>query len=51
MTTLEKIVERLKAMPESVQAEVLDFIDYLKSNAPSSLSMANELYLLSVLSG
>lgn len=31
MTTLEKIVENLKTMPESVQIEVLDFIEYLKS--------------------
>jgi hypothetical protein len=31
MTTLEKIVETLKTMPESVQIEVLDFIEYLKS--------------------
>ena len=31
MTTLEKIVENLKAMPESAQTEVLDFIEYLKS--------------------
>jgi Protein of unknown function (DUF2281) len=31
MTTLEKIVENLKTMPESTQTEVLDFIEYLKS--------------------
>lgn len=31
MTTLEKIVENLKTMPESAQTEVLDFIEYLKS--------------------
>jgi len=31
MTTLEKIVENLKTMPESVQTEVLDFVEYLKS--------------------
>jgi len=31
MTTLEKIVENLKAMPESVHAEVLDYVEYLKS--------------------
>jgi len=33
MTTLEKIVENLKAMPESVHAEVLDYVEYLKSKA------------------
>jgi len=31
MTTLEKIVENLKKMPESFQAEVLDYVEYLKS--------------------
>lgn len=31
MTTLEKIIENLKTMPESAQAEVLDFVEYLKS--------------------
>jgi hypothetical protein len=31
MTTLEKIVENLKAMPESLHAEVLDYVEYLKS--------------------
>jgi hypothetical protein len=31
MTTMEKIVEKLKTMPESAQAEVLDFVEYLKS--------------------
>ncbi len=30
MTTLEEIVENLKTMPESAQAEVLEFIEYLK---------------------
>ena len=31
MTTLDKIVENLKTMPESAQTEVLDFVEYLKS--------------------
>ncbi|MBW2108803.1 MAG: DUF2281 domain-containing protein, partial [Deltaproteobacteria bacterium] len=31
MTTLEKIIENLKTMPESVHAEVLDYVEYLKS--------------------
>ena len=30
MTTLEKIVENLKTMPESAQTEVLDYVEYLK---------------------
>jgi hypothetical protein len=31
MNTVEKIIEQLKSMPESDQAEVLDFLEYLKS--------------------
>jgi hypothetical protein len=31
MTTLEKIVESLKTMPESAQTDVLDYVEYLKS--------------------
>lgn len=31
MTILEKIVENLKAMTESAQVEVLDFVEYLKT--------------------
>ena len=31
MTTLEKIVENLKTMPESAQAEVLDYVEFLKA--------------------
>ncbi len=31
MTTLKKIVENLKSMPESTQTEVLDFVEYLKA--------------------
>jgi hypothetical protein len=30
ITTLEEIVENMKAMPESAQAEVLEFIEFLK---------------------
>ncbi|MEW6667396.1 MAG: DUF2281 domain-containing protein [Thermodesulfobacteriota bacterium] len=30
MTTLEEIVENLKTMPESAQAEVLEYIEFLK---------------------
>jgi hypothetical protein len=36
MTTLEKIFENLKTMPESAQAEVLDYIEYLKSKEEHS---------------
>ena len=31
MTVVEKIIDHLKTMPESAQAEVLDFVEYLKS--------------------
>jgi hypothetical protein len=36
MTTLEKIVENLKTMPESAQTEVLDYVEYLKSKKDRS---------------
>jgi hypothetical protein len=29
--TAERIIEELKSIPESAQAEVLDFVEYLKS--------------------
>jgi hypothetical protein len=31
MDIVERIVEQLKSMPESAQAEVLHFVEYLKS--------------------
>ena len=31
MKTLEEIIKNLKTMPEATQAEVLDFVEYLKS--------------------
>jgi hypothetical protein len=31
MNIVERIIEQLKSMPESDQAEVLDFLEYLKS--------------------
>lgn len=36
MTTLEKIVENLKTMPQSAQTEVLNFVEYLKSKGDSA---------------
>jgi hypothetical protein len=33
VTTVEKIIERLKTMPQSAQNEVLDFVEHLKSKA------------------
>ena len=31
MDIVERIIEELKSIPESSQAEVLDFVEYLKS--------------------
>lgn len=31
MTIVEKIIDQLKSMPEYAQAEVLDFVEYIKS--------------------
>jgi hypothetical protein len=33
MNTVEKIIEHLKAMPDSERNEVLDFVEYLKISA------------------
>jgi len=33
MTLAEMIVEHVKALPEVLQAEVLDFVEYLQSKA------------------
>ena len=33
MTLAEKIIQHLRNMPEPVQAEVLDFVEYLESKA------------------
>ncbi len=31
MTVTEQIIERVKALPEAVQAEVLDFVEFLEA--------------------
>lgn len=31
MDIVERIIEELKSIPESAQAEVLDFVEYMKS--------------------
>jgi hypothetical protein len=33
MNTVEKIIDHLKAMPDSERNEVLDFVEYLKTAA------------------
>ena len=35
MTVTEKIVERIRFLPEAVQAEVLDFVECLEKKAAS----------------
>ena len=34
MTTAEQISQEIKALPEAVQREVLDFVAYLKAREP-----------------
>ena len=31
MTVIEQIIERVKALPEAVQAEILDFVEFLEA--------------------
>ncbi len=33
MTVAEKIIQHVRTLPEGVQAEVLDFVEYLESKA------------------
>lgn len=35
MTVTEKIIEQVRELPQGVQAEVLDFVEYLKSRVES----------------
>ncbi|MCK5243533.1 DUF2281 domain-containing protein [bacterium] len=35
MTVAETIIQHLKTLPESVQAEVLDFVEYLENKTKS----------------
>ncbi|HEQ60136.1 MAG TPA: DUF2281 domain-containing protein [Firmicutes bacterium] len=35
MTVTEKIIEHIRHLPEPVQVEVLDFVEYLKNKAES----------------
>jgi hypothetical protein len=35
MTVAEKIIERVRHLPEPVQVQVLDFVEYLESKAES----------------
>lgn len=33
MSVTEEIIERVRALPENIQSEVLDFVQYLESEA------------------
>ena len=43
MTVAEKIIQHVKELPEAVQAEVLDFVEYLESKAGLSEKMQEDV--------
>lgn len=43
MSVAEKIIQYLKNMPESVQAEVLDFVEYLDSKTAGRKQTQDEM--------
>lgn len=42
MTLPEKIIQHLQKLPESVQAEVLDFVEYLESKVGAHQNTQDE---------
>ena len=42
MTLPEKIIQHLQKLPESVQAEVLDFVEYLESKVGTRQNIPDE---------
>lgn len=42
MTVAERILERVKSLPEPLQAEVLDFVEYLRSKVSRAGSAPDE---------
>ena len=42
MTLPEKIIQHLQKLPESVQAEVLDFVEYLESQVGAHQNIQDE---------
>lgn len=42
MTLTEKILEHAKDLPESLQAEILDFIEYLESKTKQQATGGNK---------
>ncbi|MEJ2585998.1 MAG: DUF2281 domain-containing protein [Deltaproteobacteria bacterium] len=51
MDTIEKIIGELKSIPESDQAEVLDFVERLKAKKTSQDSEWSEFSLKSAMRG
>ena len=54
MSTAEKILEQLQNLPESVQAEVLDFVSYLEAKTKNTVQEPNvelEISLLMAMRG
>jgi hypothetical protein len=47
MTVTEQIIERVKALPEVVQAEVLDFVEFLEAKVDSNNTVAWSSFSLS----
>lgn len=51
MSTAQEILERARQLPESLQAEVLDFIDYLSQKARKENEEWTSLSLAAALRG
>ena len=47
MTVTEQIIERVKALPEAVQAEVLDFVEFLEAKTDTSSNFTWSRFSLS----
>ena len=51
MTITEKIVQHVQSLPETLQAEVLDFVEYLEFKAEKSESDWEAISLSSAMRG
>ncbi len=47
MTVTEQIIERVKALPEAIQAEVLDFVEFLEAKTDTSSNITWSHFSLS----
>jgi hypothetical protein len=43
MTTMQAIIQHLKSLPDSVQGEVLDFIEFLESRRKKSIGREEDI--------